>query len=488
MSTPFATDTTITIATNVTTLPAESTSNIKWALGQFHDKRLAYEVARNYYDGKQRLAFASEKLNSAFGRLFKAFSDNLMPTVVETVKDRLKLDGFTVAGKEEGQADAAIQPTLDELWRRNRLLVRANQVHLDSLIEGDSYVIIWPNRYENDFPTFYPNCASAIVIDYDDEQPGYITRAAKAYEARDKHWRLTLYFRDRIEKYVTQNTSEGLPDRPSAFVRLIDADPWPIPNPYDKVPVFHFANRASIGQPGCSELREAMPLQDALNKSIADMLVASEFYGVPQRWVTGLEDENVIKQAQERFKLMSGGLWGVSEKDAKFGEFSAADISKFITVSETFRKEIARVSRTPLHYFALEGEFPSGESLRVSEGPLIRKVKDRQETWGAVWGDAFRFALQVNGNGDFEPQPKWLNPETRDDDGEVNRAALKVSQLQIPYEQVWREMGYTEKQIGAFSVERAKRQKEQMEMMRLKSGGVSAPVSSKANGDSEVVQ
>jgi hypothetical protein len=475
MSTPYITDT-----------ASESTVNINWALDQFHAKLPAYKIARNYYDGDQRLAFASEKLNSAFGRLFKAFSDNLMPTVVETVKDRLKLDGFTVAGKEEGQTDEAIQPTLDELWRRNRLLVRANQVHLDSLIEGDSYVIVWPNRFDNEFPTFYPNCASAIVIDYDDEQPGYITRAAKAYEAKDKHWRLTLYFRNRIEKYVTQNAVEGLPDRPNAFIRLIDSDPWPIPNPYDKVPVFHFANRASIGQPGCSELRESMPLQDALNKSIADMLVASEFYGVPQRWLTGLEDESVIKQAQERFKLMSGGLWATSDKDAKFGEFSAADISKFITVSETFRKEIARVSRTPLHYFALEGEFPSGESLRVSEGPLIRKVKDRQETWGAVWGDAFRFALQIGNHGDHEPQPKWLNPETRDDDGEVTRAATKVTQLQIPYEQVWREMGYTETQIATFAVERTKRQAEQMELTQAKGGLI--PPGKKANGDSEVVQ
>lgn len=481
------------ITPTTTTLTSEQEPNIKWALDQFHAKSKQYQTARNYYDGEHRLAFASEKLNSAFGRLFKAFADNLMPTVVETVKDRLKLDGFTVAGQKrpDGTVQRQSVDAIDEIWRRNRLLVRANQVHLDSLIEGDSYIIVWPNAQDDDFPTFYPNQATSVVIDYDQEQPGYIIRAAKARVDDDKRYRLTLYFRDRIEKYITQHpiTSGGLPDRANTFQRFeLPAEPWPIPNPYDKVPVFHFANRASIGMPGCSELREAIPLQDALNKSVADMLVASEFYGVPQRWVTGLEDEEVIKEARRRFQLVAGGLWATTDKEAKFGEFSAADISKFITVSETFRKEIARVSRTPLHYFSLESAFPSGESLRVSESPLIRKVKDRQETWGAVWSDAMRFALQISGRGNFEPEAKWLNAETRDDDGEVQRAATKVSQLQIPYEQVWRELGYSEEQIAIFSAERLVRQKEQIELQRAKFAASGPVVSKKANGDSEVLQ
>lgn len=473
MSTEYSSATSITTSTidqSAALLPSNSLADLQWAIDEFNSRRDQYQLARAYYDGQHRLAFASEKLSSAFGRLFKAFADNLMPTVVETVKDRLKLDGFTIAGEKraDGTIQPQSQPQIDEIWRRNRLLVRANQVHLDSLIEGDSYVVVWPDASENDFPTFYPNTAREMVIGYDAEKPGYIIRAAKCWEtgAKDaKYYRLTLYFRDRIEKYITQQVAHGLPERASAFIPYIPVgESWPIENPYDKVPVFHFGNRVSIGMLGCSELKEAMPVQDALNKSIADMLVASEFYGVPQRYVTGLEDENVIKEAERRFKLMAGGIWGTSDKEAKFGEFSTADISKFITVSETFRKEIARVSRTPLHYFALEGSFPSGESLRTSEGPLIRKVKDRQETWGAVWSDAMRFALRLIGREDFDPESKWLNAETRDDDGEVQRAATKVTQLQIPFEQVWREMGYTEEQIQIFAAERLKRQQEQIDL------------------------
>lgn len=450
--------------------------DITWALKEFNDRRDSYTLARNYYNGKQRLAFASEKLSSAFGRLFKAFADNLMPTVAETVKDRLKLDGFTVS---------AAQPATDELWRRNRLKVRANQVHLDALIEGDAYVIVWPDR--EGVPTFYPNRATAIVIDYDDEQPGYIIKAAKAWADKDGKYRLTLYYRDRIEKYVTRDRAQGgMPDRASAFIRLeVVGETWPIDNPYDKVPVFHFNNRGSVGGLGCSELTEAIPVQDALNKSIADMLVASEFYGVPQRWATGLEDDLTSAAAQKRYKLIAGEVWGNTNKDVKFGEFAPADISKYILISETFRKEIARVSRTPMHYFALEGEMPSGESLRVAESPLMAKVKDKTESFGAVWSDAMRFALQVGNHGDTEPEPKWANTETRDDNAEVERVAAKHRDLKVPLEDCWRELGYTEEQIARMKVESEKEAQQAIEQQR-ETFALRADAG-KANGEAKVI-
>lgn len=461
-------------ATNDTLLDLSPLNpDIGWALREFASRRAGYVLARDYYNGKHRLAFASEKLSSAFGRLFQAFADNLMPTVAETVKDRLKLDGFTVT---------AAQDSTDELWRRNRLKVRANQVHLDALIEGDAYVIVWTDR--DDVPTFYPVRADKMVIDYDDEQPGYIVKAAKAW-AQDEHYRLTLYYRNRIEKYVTGERVSGLPDHPAAFIRYTaDTEPWPIPNLYDKVPVFHFNNRGSVGGLGCSELAEAIPVQDALNKSIADMLVASEFYGVPQRWATGLE-EMTVAEARKRYALVAGGVWGSTDSEVKFGEFASADISKYITISETFRKEIARVSRTPLHFFALEGTFPSGESLKTAESPLVAKVNDKTESFGAVWADAWRFALQLANAGDTEPEPKWLNTETRDDDAEVQRVATKHRDLKVPLEECWRELGYDEDKIAEMKVladkEAAEAVEQQRETFALKAA------TGKPNGQAQVI-
>jgi hypothetical protein len=239
-----------------------------------------------------------------------------------------------------------------------------------------------------------------------------------------------------------------MPDKAAAFIAFeVTGESWPLINPYDKVPVFHFGNRASIGSLGISELREAIPVQDALNKSVADMLVAEEFYGFPQRYAIGLE-EMTPDEARDRYQLIAGGVWGSTSKDTQFGQFAAADIAKFIQVSESLRKEMARVSRTPMHYFSLEGAFPSGEALKTADAPLTSKVTTKTESWGAVWSDAMRFALQIAGKGDFEPEPKWLNTEVRNQKDEIENASMKADKLSIPLEVVWRELGYTTEQIA----------------------------------------
>src|ERR1041385_2931690 len=154
--------------------------DIAWAIAGFQALAPSYSLARSYFEGDHPLSFASEKFRTAFGQMFKAFADNLCPCVVETVRDRLKLDGFMLA-------DSKAKSTTDEIWRRNRLKVRVNQTHLDALIEGDAYAIIWPDKEGE--PVFYPNRGSALRILYDDEQPGLIVRAAKAWPANDGRYR-----------------------------------------------------------------------------------------------------------------------------------------------------------------------------------------------------------------------------------------------------------------------------------------------------------
>lgn len=425
---------------------AEGLEDIKWALSRFASLANDYQLARNYYEGKHRLAFATEKFKSTFGSLFSSFADNLMPVIVETPRDRLKLESFSL--KDESAMDKAT-----EIWRRNRMTKRLGEVHLDALIEGDSYVVVWPD--DEGIPVFYPNKASRIVIQYDAEQPGYITKAAKAWITPEKYGRITLYYKDRLEKYVTKNKVQGgLPTNARQFIQY-DGDEGGavLDNPYEKVPVFHFGNRTSIGELGRSELSDTIPLQDALNKSIADMLVGSEFHGLPQRWAIGLEER---EDEQSHYSLMAGGVWATQSKDASFGAFPTGDLGQFVSVINDFRKEIARVSRTPLHHFTLEGTPPSGESMKTAEAPLLAKVEDRQTAWGIVWSDVMRFALEISGIKDTEPEPVWIDTTPRNETTEIENAVKKVQSLGVDIPTVQKEIGYSESQIEAMTLEREK--------------------------------
>lgn len=420
-------------------------ADIQWAIETISKHAQAYATLRAYYRGEQPLAFAGEKFREAFGKHFRAFSENNLPRIVATVKDRLIIDGFQSVG--DG-ASAAVDAVLAEVWRRNRMRVRAKQSHQDALIEGDAFVIVWPDR--NKQAVLYPNRAHMMAVAYHDEQPGYITQAAKMWRGADKRARLNLFYPDRTEKYASVQKQEAGAGtvRAEAFVPAVDDDEWPLTNPFGKVPVFHFANRASIGELGVSEFYEALPMTDALNKTNADTVVAEEFYAIRQRWATGIEDAEDFKG-----KLKPGGVWTVESDAVEFGEFNASDISQYVTVGDMWRKAIARVTRTPDHYLS-GGTPPSGESLKMLEAPLLAKVVDAQDSWGMVWGDVMRFAAQVEGVEDPpEVETIWRDTTPRNEAESVEIATKKRS-LGVSENQSLRELGYSADDIERMREER----------------------------------
>ncbi|MCA1722760.1 MAG: phage portal protein [Thermomicrobia bacterium] len=204
----------------------------------------AYRHAADYYDGNHRLLFATDKFRSTFGSLFRAFACNLCPVVVDVPADRLTVIGFAGEGGQQKADDAWA------LWNANRMDRKSGQVHLEALTAGDAYVIVWPDA--TGAPTLYPQRAASMTVRYDDEEPGLITWAAKAWPRADGTMRVTLYYADRIEKYITAAATNGaLPENPRSLLPFqTPGEPWPLPNPYGRVPVFHFGNNAGIGEFG----------------------------------------------------------------------------------------------------------------------------------------------------------------------------------------------------------------------------------------------
>lgn len=424
--------------------------DIATALRQLAARQPTYALYNAYYHGDHKLAFATEKFQSAFGDLFRAFADNLCPAIVDAVSDRLEITGFDVESGDESAAKAA-----REIWNANRMDRYAAEVHDEALKAGDAYVIVWPDAQGR--PVIHPNDGHVMTVGYDQETRRAIEWAAKGW--LDEHtgrFRLTLYYPDRIEKYVTINPTKELPDKASAFERYeVPGEAWPLPNPWGQVPVFHFPNAAKSGRFGVSELKPVIPLQDGLNKAVADMLIAAEFVAMPQRWVTGIEiptDPETGKPVQP-WKAAVDRVWATADPDVRFGQFPSGDLKQYLDEQESFRLEIARVSRTPIHYLLPStGQFPSGEALRTAETPFVAKIKRRQVSFGNAWEDVLRFALRIANGPDAQLSINWLPADARSRNELMNELVLKQS-LGVPPRQLWSEAGYSEEQIAKMEAE-----------------------------------
>lgn len=427
-------------------MPQEQ-DDLAWGLKAVTRRVRAYQHYDAYYDGDHRLTFASAKMESAFGTLFQAFSLNLCAPIVEAVTDRLMIE--TWGGSLGEQAN--------KIWANNLMEVQADQLHLEAARGGDGFLIVWPDK-NTGAPRLWPQESEHMAVRYDTEQPGEVVLAVKAWRQEDAEkskYRVNIYGPKEVRKWITRDVGVALPDKVDQFIPYEDDGDTEgiMENPYNRVPVFHFATNAAVGEYGRSDLKNVVPIQDALNKSVADLLVGAEFLALPQRYATGVETEEDETTPGEPknpfpFKAVPGGLWQVPSEDAEFGQFPAADLAQLIGLADFFKVSGAQVSGTPPHYLLLQGaEPPSGESLKVAESRLVKKVQKRMRSYGAVWTAAMRFALEIaNERKEGDLEPTWENPETRDDKNEAETQTLKQG-LGVSQRQSLSEMGYTDDEI-----------------------------------------
>lgn len=409
----------------------------------------AQALFRDYYQGDHRLVFATSKFRETFGSMFAAFADNLCPAVVDAVADRLQVQAFSVG---EGATDQD-RDQVWAAWQRNLMDLRAGEVHTEALRQGRSGVLVWQD--ERGKAVLHPQRADQVVFDYDQEVPGRATMAVKAWRIDTKadgsgaRVRVNVYTVDQVRKYVTKSTwSAGTALRAAALVPFrVDGEAWPLAHAMGVVPLVPFVNGQGRGT---SELRDVIPLQDALNKAVADMMVAMEYVALPQRWATGIEvpvDPETGKPVPE-WRPSVERLLHTAATDARFGQFDQADLSQFLRVQDGFRAEVGRVSATPFHYLMLTtGDFPSGEAMKTAEQRFVSKVRDRMRGYGAAWGQVASLVLKVESSRQVSLVPDWVDPSPGSLKDHLE--ALKVKrELGIPRPVLWRELDYTEDEIA----------------------------------------
>jgi hypothetical protein len=415
---------------------ASGNPDVKEAVERLSARQGRYNKYRNYYEGDHPLAFATDKFSSAFGRLFQAFADNLCAVVVDALADRVRLEGFAV--DKEGdfpEWDLALQEFVD----RNKLLLRAGEIHQEVFRSGDAYAIVLPDRLGD--ASLYVNRGDQMTVAYDEETSGSTLRWAAKWWREAGRLRLNMYYPDRVEKYQAGTTwASGLDG--ARGLRLFEE----FTHGYGRVPVFHFANNASLGDFGRSELKDITPLQDALNKSVMDLMVAMEFVALPQRWVAGLELEKDKLTGRVKWPFEAGvdRVWAVDDPNTKFGEFPSTNLEQFLKTQESFRLEIARISGTPLHYLMMTaGNFPSGESMKTAEARAITKTEDRTQSLGETWREVAQFALWLDLTQDVPITTEWKDTAPRSEK-EFADTLLVHQQLGAVF---LRRLGYSEQEI-----------------------------------------
>lgn len=411
-----------------------------------------YSDLDRYYTGKQPLAFLSPEAKTALGNRFGIMSSNIPRLSVTALAERLRITGFT--------GDAALWAD----WIRNDLDQTSGVAHREALLLGDSYVIVWADRYGRPQVTVESAKQVAVMTDPGSRE---IVAAVKRWE--DKQANTThaiLYLPDRIVRLRANQIG--------ALQGYDQVDT--INNPLGVVPVVNLRNADGIVSDwGVSEVDDLKPLVDALNKSLADMMVTSEFVGRPRRWATGIElsettvidedgdpvlDDDGQPVLIEANPIPEGHRAMISENDAaKFGQLQAADLSGYEASVRVILGQIMAVSTLPAHYVGVFTDNPaSADALRAAEASLTARAEARQQTFGRSWEQVARLMIAVRDG--REPnliddiRVHWADAATRSVAQEAD-AVVKLYQaglLPAPY--ALGKLGYSDDEIAKISAAR----------------------------------
>lgn len=413
---------------------------------------------RSYYDGDHPLGFASTKFRETFGGLFNAFADNWCELIVEAVEERLTVVGFRIDPEQQATDDAAWR-----IWQDNELDAQSKLAHSEALISGTAYATVWLN--DDGGPEVTVSSPAECTVACSPKIHRHRRAALRVYRDDWGFEHAELFLPDDVYLLRSPTARDGddvlQPEQAMWVADEIDgAVDGRMPNPLGVVPVVELPNKprlrqnVRLGVAARSELTAIIPLQDAVNKLIADLLVTSEDAALPMRYGTGIEVQidPMTKQLIPPAWTRPGAKNAVIEDpQAKFGSLPAADLSGFVESIGMIVQHVASISRTPPHYLNASADRLSGESIKAAETGLVAKVRGKMLHFGEGWEEVMRLAGRLAGDESLAKASKaetiWGDPETRTE-AEHMDAILKQKAFGVPDEILQEKAGYSPVEIA----------------------------------------
>jgi hypothetical protein len=437
-----------------------------------------------YYKGEHNLQYATRKFRAAFGALFDGYSENICKLIVDAAKERMHVIGFRMGSDRDMEADRDAW----RIWQANQMDAWHTVAHRISLIAEQSYIGVWAGP---DGPRISVLDPRTTITATDPENPRNRLAAVRVWQ---DEWagRLfaTVYLPDAIWKFQAVADLEAdrrgiLPKAAGRFdqrwePRLVEGEEWPLPNALRIVPITPLTNEPELDGTGVSEIKAIIPINDAINFAVSNMMLGIEFAVFRQKYVTNfvleqeplldaqgeplLDDEgNPRTKSVEPYRLDIDRLLVApppegGDPEARFGEFSQTDLDPYIKFVEQRLQMAATISRTPHHYIlGGQGTYPSGETLNATEVGLVAKVRDKILFLGEGWEEGMRLAFRVLGDARglvTDSEVVWRDPERRTESQHVD-SVLKMGSMGIPPEVQWEELGFTPQKIERIKVLRA---------------------------------
>lgn len=367
-----------------------------------------------YLRGKQNLPVVPSGVPREVRRLAEMSRVNILDLVISAVAQSLYVEGY----REDREAEDA--PAW-EVWQSNRMDARQTAVHRGALAYGVSYVTVLPGDTAPVLKGYSPRKLTAIYGD-DEDWPV----AALVAEPGGAGWNFRLVDAEAV--YYLSAASE-LDDATLTFIESRQHD-------LGVCPVVRFLNTMELDDEVQGEIEKLIPIQDQIDSTTFQLLVAQNFGAFRQRYILGWTAES----EEATLKASAARIWTFedSKDDVQVGEFGQTDLNGYLDSREASLRHAATLSQTPAHELLGQMVNLSAEALVAAEASQRRKVTERQKSFGESWEQALGLAGRIDGvEVSANAQVRWSDTESRALASTVDALGKMAQMLGIPVQELW---------------------------------------------------
>jgi hypothetical protein len=384
-----------------------------------------------YWRGEQPLPVVPRGTPTEVKRMAQMSRVNVLPLVVDVPAQSLYVVGY----RQDGQGD---DDPAWAIWQANKLDAHQTGVHRAALGYGTSYTLVMPGDPHSVIRGLSPRKMTTLYGD-DPEWPQV------ALEVRRSETGITYRLYDDVTVWFLDEEESSRPagEKINPVLKSSSVHGAGV------CPVVRFRNHDDLDDEVSGEIAPLIPLQDQIDFTTFDLMVAQHFTAFRQRYIMGW----LAPTETEKVKASASRLLTFEDPDVKVGEFGQTDLSGYLDSRESTLQHLAIISQTPPHYLLGKLVNLSAEALAAAEAGQRRKIAEREVLFGEAWEQTIALAGRLEGlEVDDGAQVRWRDTEARALASTVDALGKMAQMLGIPPQVLWEKIpGWTQQ-----DVERAK--------------------------------
>lgn len=412
------------------------------------------EKIDKYLHGNHDDPYMPDMADAEYRLLAKRAVSNWIPLLVDTPAQALYVDGFR-PGKD---ADASTESFEWAHWQGSRLDARQLAVHRGALTYGHSFTVT--EKLANGKVRTKGLSAlrtAAVFEDAANDDTPYAALTVTSWPKGDK-WGTARMWDSKYE-YIVE-----FKGWPAEEVRVGS----PARHGASECPVTRFAAHVDLEGRTIGVVEPAMVLQDRINQTMFDLLVAQTYGSFKVRWVTGMAPPVLRDEETGEVILDDNGnpqpipmnhnakrFLFAEDEGVKFGSLDETALSGYIESIDMSIRHLAAVSQTPPHHLLGQIANLSAEALQAAETALSRKIQEFRVIFGESWERVFRLAAEIEGREnpakDNSGEVIWRDMEARSLAQAADALGKLREQLGIPAKGLWKRVpGVSQTELDAW--------------------------------------